>query len=64
MGAMGDGDFDQGDARDPRKAGGPADLQGLAKMLNGVGWMHAQLGDYEQALECAMRIARHLHDTK
>ncbi len=33
MGAMGDGDFDQGDARDPRKAGGPADLQGLAKML-------------------------------
>ena len=33
MGAMGDGDFDQGDARDPRKAGGPADLQGLARML-------------------------------
>ena len=33
MGAMGDGDFDQGGARDPRKAGSPADLQGLAKML-------------------------------
>jgi hypothetical protein len=33
MGAMDDGDFDQGDARDPRRAGSPADLQGLAKML-------------------------------
>jgi hypothetical protein len=33
MGAMGDGDFDPGDARDPRRAGGPADLQGMARML-------------------------------
>jgi tetratricopeptide (TPR) repeat protein len=24
---------------------------GLAKMLNGVGWLHTQLGDYELALE-------------
>jgi tetratricopeptide (TPR) repeat protein len=24
---------------------------GLAKMLNGVGWLLAQLGDYEQALQ-------------
>ena len=33
MGAMDDGDSDPGDARDPRRAAGPADLQGLARML-------------------------------
>ena len=27
------------------------DEPGQARMLNGVGWIHAKLGDYEQALE-------------
>jgi hypothetical protein len=32
----------------PRSYAGP----GLAKMLNAIGYLHAQLGEYEQALDC------------
>ena len=41
MGAMDNRDFNPGDARDPRRAGNPADLQGLASMLG----MPQQRGD-------------------